>query len=132
RVTAGVIEIALDDAAAFPLLNHMCQLMGQQQPPRRRSRRVSACPKHQVGSDGIGIGADIQRRLLGRGIGMDPNSGEVVAEMLFYVPPQCRFERRTGSVERSVHARWRDVGSPGWPCSEPLHAPGDRAGWKMP
>ena len=75
------------------LLHDMRQFVGEKLLPRARPGRKPTYPKGDVMSHRVSVRANVLRRLFGRRPGMHPHPGKIVAEALFHVVPQRRFQR---------------------------------------
>ena len=61
--------VLMHDARDLPLptllLHHVCQLVGDQPPTLLGLRSIPSCAKYDVVTEGVGVGVDVTRRLLG-------------------------------------------------------------------
>ena len=76
-------------------------------------RRETTRPEDDVLPDGVRVSANVPRRSLGGGTGMDPNPREVVAEALLHLPAEGRMQGRPRLGKGAPDARRLSVLPPG-------------------
>ena len=121
-------------SAAGRLLDHMGQLVGQQQPARGGRRLVLRAAEEDVAADGVGVRMQPLGRLCGVAIGVDPNVAEVCAEPRLHERAGCGVERLAGAGALHQARSVRFVvprARPGRACRSgmAIAAPLDQAGW---
>jgi len=95
------------------LLDHVRQLVCQQQPARRSPRSVSSAGEDHVSADGVRPRPHRPRRVLGLAVRVHPHVGEGVAEARLHEGARRRVQGPPRRGEHPVHAGRRERGAGG-------------------